>query len=196
MINYPDGSKPKKETKKITANRNNKVNNAANRGMELEKLISAANDYYLMNDIALITKRPTPINVVKIDYSKGARITNAYFEKQSTTDFNGVYKHRYFDFEVKSTRQKTSFPLNNICAHQITHLENVIRHGGIAFFIVEFSTLQEYYVLSAKYVIEFYRHGDRKSIPYATFKEKGILVPLGLNPILDYLPAVIKLFNL
>ena len=30
--------------------------------------------------MALITKRPTPINIVKVDYSRGARITDAYFE--------------------------------------------------------------------------------------------------------------------
>lgn len=195
MINYPDGSKPK-TTKKITSKSKNITKSAANRGMALEKLISAANEYYLMNDMALFTKRPTPINVVKIDYDKGARITNAYFEKQSTTDFNGVYQNQYFDFEAKSTRLKTSFPLNNIYEHQIAHLENVIRHGGIAFFIVEFSAFDEYYVLSATDVIDFYHNGDRKSIPYETFKEKGVLIRLGLNPILDYLPAVIKLFNL
>lgn len=196
MINYPNGSKPKKQTTKVPSKRKNITKSAANRGMALEKLISAANDYYLMHDIALFTKRPTPINVVKIDYANGAKITNAYFEKQSTTDFNGVYKNRYFDFEAKSTRLKTSFPLNNIYEHQITHLENVIRHGGIAFFIVEFTAFDEYYVLSAADVIDFYRNGDRKSIPYASFKEKGVLVRLGLNPVLDYLPAVIKLFNL
>ncbi len=195
MINYPNGPKPKKPLK-ATTKRKTITKSAANRGMALEKLISASNEYYLINDIALFTKRPTPINVVKIDYAKGARITNAYFEKQSTTDFNGVYQNRYFDFEAKSTRLKTSFPLNNIYEHQITHLENVIRHGGIAFFIVEFSAFDEYYVLNAADVIEFYKYGDRKSIPYETFKEKGVLVRLGLNPILDFLPAVIALFKL
>lgn len=190
MVNYPPGH-PKKKNKAPALKKS-----AANRGMELEKLISAANDYYLMHDIALITKRPTPINVVKIDYAKGAKITNAYFEKQSTTDFNGVYQNRYFDFEAKSTRLKTSFPLNNVYEHQITHLENVIRHGGIAFFIVEFASLNEIYVLAASHVISAYKSGERKSIPYATFKEKGILVPLKINPILDYLPAVKAMFGL
>lgn len=190
MIKYPNGQ-PKKKTTTVKL-----AKSAANRGMELEKLISVANDYYLMHDIALITKRPTPINVVKINYTKGARITDAYFEKQSTTDFNGIYKHRYLDFEAKSTRLKASFPLNNIHEHQITHLENVIRHGGIAFFVVEFASLNEIYVLAASHVIGAYKNGERKSIPYAIFKEKGILVPLKINPILDYLPAVIAMFGL
>lgn len=193
MVNYPNRTKPVKPKK----NSSPKLpNSAANRGMQLEKLINAANEYYLMNDIALFTKRPTPINVVKIDYSKGAKITNAYFEKQSTTDYNGIYNYRYFDFEAKSTKLKTSFPLNNIYEHQINHLENVIRHGGIAFFIIEFATLNEIYVLAAGDVISAYRTNERKSIPYQTFKEKGVLIPLGFNPVLNYLPAVKKIFGL
>ncbi len=191
MINYPNGPANKKPTAKKST-----TISSANRGMALEKLINAANDYYLMHDIALFTKRPTPINVVKIDYKRGAKITDAYFEKQSTTDYNGVFNNHYFDFEAKSTKLKTSFPLNNIYAHQITHLQNVIRHGGIAFFIIEFAALNEIYVINAAVVIDAYVNGDRKSIPYATFKEKGVLITLGFNPILNYLPAVQKLFNL
>lgn len=194
MINYPNG--PKQKVNKNSVLSRNKNASAANRGMALEKMINAANTYYLDNNVALFTKRPTPINVVKIDYDRGAKITDAYFEKQSTTDYNGIYKAKYFDFEAKSTMLKTSFPLNNIYKHQITHLENVLHHGGIAFFIVEFSTLNEIYVLDAQTIIDAYNLGARKSIPYSVFKQKGMLVPLGFNPILDYLSVVTKLFNL
>ena len=194
MINYP--SKPY-TAKNVTSSRKKSMpTSAANRGMQLEKIINAANDYYLMHDIALITKRPTPINVVKIDYTKGATITNAYFEKQSTTDYNGLYQNRYLDFEAKSTQLKTSFPVNNISNHQITHLENVIKHGGIAFFIIEFALKNEVYVLPASFVIATFKADERKSIPYSLIKENGIQVPYGMNPILNYLPAVIKLFSL
>ena len=99
-----------------------------NRGMDLENDINLSNEYYKRNHLCLITKRPTPINVVKVDYSKGAIITNAYFEKQSTTDYNGVYCGRYIDFEAKSTMKTTSFPLSNISKHQIEHLKNVLLH--------------------------------------------------------------------
>lgn len=194
MINYPN--RPTINSKKESNKKLSLKNTSANRGMQLEKIINAANEYYIMNNIALFTKRPTPINVVKIDYTKGAKITNAYFEKQSTTDYNGVYNSRYFDFEAKSTQLKTSFPLNNIHEHQINHLENVIRNGGIAFFIIEFTTLNEVYVVAAGDIISSYKTGDRKSIPYPTIKEKGVFVPFGLNPILDFLPAVISLFGL
>ncbi len=193
-INYPNG--PRKEKAIETKKYRSKLSTSANRGMALEKLINAANEYYLMQNIALFTKRPTPINVVKIDYAKGARIIDAYFEKQSTTDYNGVYLNRYFDFEAKSTKLKTSLPLNNIYKHQIDHLKNVALHGGIAFFIVEFTSLNEIFVIAAEHIIFFYEQKERMSIPYAFFRENGKLIKLGFNPILDYLPAVEEIFNL
>lgn len=191
-INYPDGRK----SKATINNLNNRKGGAANRGMRLESLINAANSHYIDNNIALITKRPTPINVVKIDYNKGAKIIDAYFEKQSTTDYNGIYLQKYLDFEAKSTRQKTSFPLNNIYEHQLVHLAKVIEQGGIAFFIIEFVSHDEIYVFSAEKLLNFIKMNKRKSLPYETIKKDGILVPLSINPVLNYLPAVKKLFNL
>lgn len=167
---------------------------SANRGMDLEGDINASNDYYKEHDLCLITKRPTPINVVKVDYSKGAIITNAYFEKQSTTDYNGVYKGRYIDFEAKQTKSKTSFPLSNISKHQIEHLKHVLEHGGIAFFIIEFVSKNEVFLLDAKYVIHFYDNGDRKSIPYEKFLEVAHKIKRGYSPRLDYLPIIEEIY--
>ena len=112
-MRYPNGKQyQKKETKKRKTPSDISLS-AANRGMDLENDINESNDYYSEHDIALITKRPTPINIVKVDYSKGAKIVDAYFEKQSTTDYNGVYKGKYLDFEAKNTKNKTSFPLSD-----------------------------------------------------------------------------------
>ena len=158
--------------------------------MNLEEDINLSNEWYRDQDIAVITKRPTPINIVKVDYSRGARITDAYFEKQSTTDYNGVYKGRYIDFEAKNTQSKTSFPLSNIERHQIEHLKRVIRHGGIAFFIIQFQARQEVYLLDASFVIEFYEKGERKSIPYDVFEKDGILIKQGYSPRLYYIDAI------
>jgi len=197
MINYPSGM----STKKVTSNKAvaKKVKapakfSTANRGMGLEGDINLSNEYYKEKDLCLITKRPTPINVVKVDYSKGAIITNAYFEKQSTTDYNGVYKGRYIDFEAKSTKNSTSFPLANITTHQISHLKGVLRHGGIAFFVIEFVMHDEVYLLDATYVIDFYENGDRKSIPYKDVKEKGHLIKRAYTPRLDYLPVIDEIY--
>ena len=195
-MKYPNGKKytPNEAVKKEKEHRS--LLSAANRGMSLEEDINLSNEYYRDMGIALITKRPTPINIVKVDYSKGARITDAYFEKQSTTDYNGVYKGKYLDFEAKNTKSETSFPLSNISEHQIIHLKNVIKHGGIAFFIICFQLKNEVYLLDASFVIEFYEKGGRKSIPYSIFKEKGVLVKQDYTPRLHYIDAVNELYFL
>jgi recombination protein U len=189
-IRYPNGQcyvPCVKQTKR-------KIASAANRGMGFEKDINDTNAYYLEKGLALVYKRPTPINVVKVDYSRGAKITQAYFECQSTTDYNGVYKGRYLDFEAKTTRRKTSFPLNNIAPQQVVHLRNVHKHGGIAFFIINWYAHNETYVLDAGYVCDFYEKKPRKSIPYEECKKNGYLVTEGLRPRYDYLPLVDKYF--
>lgn len=193
MINYPNGKKPTtlKKTKKA---KTSSTLNTANRGMNLEKDINLSNEYYQINEIAFISKRPTPINVVKVDYSRGARIIDAYFEKQSTTDYNGVYKGRYIDFEAKSTLNRASFPLSNIYLHQIQHLEHVIKAGGIAFFIIEFAIHQEIYLVDAKEIINFFYNGERKSIPYAYIKEKCKLIEQAFSPRLKYIEVVDELY--
>jgi len=189
MINYPNGQTYTKQlVKKKTKNRT--LLNAANRGMNLEQAINESNDFYLQHNICLVTKRPTPINIVKVDYSKGCKIVDAYFEKQSTTDYNGVYKGRYLDFEAKNTLNNTSFPLSNISPHQIAHLSNVISHNGIAFFIIQFQSKNEIYLLDAKYVINFYNNEKRKSIPYKTFVEEGMLLKQGVAPRINYIDAI------
>lgn len=165
-----------------------------NRGMDLENDINLSNEYYKRNHLCLITKRPTPINVVKVDYSKGAIITNAYFEKQSTTDYNGVYCGRYIDFEAKSTMKTTSFPLSNISKHQIEHLKNVLLHKGICFFIIEFAKLEKVYLLDASYVIDYCENGTRKSIPYNDVIHNGYEIKKGLTPRLDYLEIIDKIY--
>ena len=191
-MRYPNGKKynasETKETKKEKEHRS--LLSAANRGMSLEEDINLSNEYYRDNNIALIHKRPTPINVVKVDYSKGARITDAYFEKQSTTDYNGVYKGKYIDFEAKITKSNTAFPLSNIGEHQITHLKNVIKHDGIAFFIIAFQLKEEVYLLDASFVIDFWGHASRKSIPYAVIKKEGVLIKQDYAPRLRYIEAI------
>ena len=193
-MRYPNGKKyiVKEETKKENEHRS--LLSAANRGMSLEEDINLSNEYYRESGIALIHKRPTPINIVKVDYAHNARITDAYFEKQSTTDYNGVYKGKYIDFEAKNTKSTTSFPLSNISDHQIIHLKNVLKHGGIAFFIISFQMKDEIYLLDASFVIEFYEHGERKSIPYSVIKEKGVLIKQDYTPRLHYIDAVEKLY--
>ena len=177
LVKFPGGIRNNYQINKTEKKKKDSVSlsiSASNRGMSFENEINISNDYYRENDIALITKRPTPINVVKVDYSKGNKIIDAYFEKQSTTDYNGIYKGKYIDFEAKNTKNKTSFPLSNITNHQINHLQKVKQHGGIAFFLVKFELLNEVFLLDAETIIEFINKKERKSIPHNVFIENGI----------------------
>ena len=135
MVNYPNKKKNNHYTSMIEGK-----HNTAHRGMNLEEDINLTNEYYLSHDIAVIHKKPTPVTVVKVDYPRrsSAKITEAYFKLPSTTDYNGIYKGRYIDFEAKDNQSLTSFPLKSIHAHQIKHLAAVLRHGAIAFVIIRF----------------------------------------------------------
>lgn len=190
MIKYPNGEKYICNPKAKKKSAQDISYSSANRGMSLEEDINLSNEYYLRNGVLLITKRPTPIHVAKVDYSRKAKIVDAFFEKQSTTDYNGVYRGRYIDFEAKSTKNKSSFPLSNITSHQIEHLKNVLKFGGIAFFIIEFAYHDQVFLLDASYLIDFYEKEERKSIPFTTVCQNGLLIKRGFNPRLDYLPSI------
>ena len=195
MIKYPGGVPYKKEegTKKKKSSLQISIS-SANRGMNLEEDINISNEYYKEKGICLITKRPTPINIVKVDYTKGAKIIDAYFEHQSTTDYNGVYKGRYIDFEAKNTKSKTSFPLSNVTKHQIEHLKKVKEHGGIAFFIIRFETLDLVFLVDSELIIDQYENGSRKSITIETIKEKGKLIERAYYPRLKYIDAIEEMY--
>ena len=95
-MNYPGGIKIKNISKEI---------NYKNRGMTLENDINKTNEYYKEIEKAYIYKKPTPIKIVKVDYPsrEKAIIKEAYFTIPSTTDYNGLYKGKYIDFEAKET---------------------------------------------------------------------------------------------
>ena len=160
--------------------------------MNLEDDINSSNKYYLDNDIAVIYKKPTPIKVVKVDYNKriNTKITEAYYEIPSTTDYNGIYKGRYIDFEAKETKSKTSFSLNNIHKHQIDHLIKVKNHGGISFLIIRFTTINKTFLLETQKLEEFLYNNERKSIPLSYINDNGYLINENYNPRLEYIKIV------
>ena len=166
----------------------------SNRGMGLEADINASNEFYLNNNKAVIYKKPTPITINKVNYHSrtDALITEAHFNTPSTTDYNGVYKGKYIDFEAKETKNKTSFPISNIHIHQIEHLKKITKLGGIGFIIVRFTSLDETYYLSSDALISFIENETRKSIPIEYFKENGYLIKHKLRPLVDYLEYVDK----
>lgn len=174
MIRYPNGINKKNEKPKIYGNR----------GMTLENEINSTNEYYLINNIAVVYKKPTPIQVVK---QKEGKIVDAFFKSPSTTDYNGLYNGLYIDFEAKETTSKTNFPLNNIHPHQIKHIRNVISHKGIVFLIVRFTKLNKTYLLFGKDFISFIDSNDRKSIPIDYFDKMGYIIKDKLGAKVDYI---------
>lgn len=165
------------------------IKSHSNRGMNLENDLNDTNTYYLNSNIAVIYKKPTPITINKVDYKSrcDAVIKEAHFKIPSTTDYNGIYKGKYIDFEAKETKSTTSFPLNNIHNHQIEHLKKIYNHGGIGFIIVRFSKLNKTYLLFIEDLINFLNTNERVSIPVSYFDEYAYLIKEGLSPRLDYL---------
>ena len=118
------------------------------RGMTLEKDLDRTNQFYLDSKKAVIHKKPTPVQIVNVDYPSRnkAKITEAYFKVPSTSDYNGIYKGRYIDFEAKETRNKTRFPFINIHAHQVEHMRQCHLSGGIVFLIIKFTVHDEVFL--------------------------------------------------
>lgn len=171
-----------------------KNNTYANRGMNLEHDINQSNNYYDLKDIAIIYKKPTPIKVVNVEYPR-AKIKEAYFNEPSTLDYTGIYKNKYLEFDAKETKSKTSFPISNIHNHQLKHIEKIIRHGGITFLIVRFSTLNEDYLLRGETLLNFINNSERKSIPLEYFKQYGYKIELKYTPRLDYIKIIDKIIT-
>jgi len=173
-----------------------KVKNLANLGMHLEGDIDQTNQYYLNNDIAIIHKKPTPVQVVTVSYParNKAKITEAYYKTPSTTDYNGIYKGRYIDFDAKETNSKTSIPFANMHKHQIDHLASVAKHGGIGFLIINFKQFGEYFLLFIEDILPIwdaqFQPNGKKSMTYDYIKEKGHAISFGYSPRLDYLKVL------
>ena len=194
-MNYPNGLK--KTTKTLNSNPIISELSHKNRGMTLENEINISNEYYCEIDKAYIYKKPTPIKIAKVDYPSRnkAVIKEAFFTVPSTTDYNGIYKGKYIDFEAKETQSKTAFALSNIHEHQIKHLKNINNHKGIAFLIVRFTTINETYLLTADKLINFIENIDRKSIPISYFKENAYLIKDSYRQRIDYLKIIDNLIG-
>ena len=105
MVNYPH-----KLSKKSSSPIQRKQSvNFANRGMTFEKMINESNQYYLSRGLAVIHKKPTPIQIVKVDYPhrSRAKIVEAYFRQASTTDYSGVYTGKWLSYRDRSPSKRS-----------------------------------------------------------------------------------------
>lgn len=198
-IKYPNGKTYEevvKDEKKegIIKRKRNGLADRANMGMHLENDVIKSCDYYRNLGIASIYKRPTPIRVYKVDKSNPNKIIEAHFDQKSTTDFVGVYRSKYIDFECKETKEDT-LHFQNIRPQQVTHLDLVLKLGGIGFFVVSFTQRNEVYLLDAHFIVDrILKEKSHQGFKRNFFIENGILIKQGFTPRLYILDAIDKAY--
>lgn len=187
MVNYP-GLNKKYQSKSLISVKNT-------RGMSLEKDLDDSNTYYKEVNRALIYKKPTPIQVVRVDYQKrsSAKIVEAYFRLPSTTDYSGVYRSKAIDFEAKET-SKEYFPLSIIHEHQIAHLQKAKFHGAITFLIIYFKNYDQVFLIDGDLIVKSYLVNPKDKLSYQYFVEHAHLISQSYSPRLKYLDLVDKLY--
>lgn len=155
------------------------------RGSVLEELINRTNEKYLESGLALIQKIPTPITPIAID-KDSRHITLAYFDQKSTVDYIGAVQGIPVCFDAKESATN-SFSLQNIHEHQVTFMQQFEKQGGIAFFLIYYTSIDIYYYLRLSDLIVFWnraKNGGRKSFrfeelpsEYQISNKSGYIIP-------------------
>ncbi len=157
------------------------------RGSTLEELINRTNERYLEQGLCLIQKIPTPITPINID-KETRHITLAYFDQKSTVDYIGAVQGIPVCFDAKECATST-FSLENIHEHQVAFMKSFEEQDGVAFFLIYFSSLNEFYYLPLRNLLVFWdraQSGGRKSFRHDELDlryiipspgEDGALVP-------------------
>ena len=162
------------------------------RGSALEELINMTNEKYRENRLALIQKVPTPITPVQMD-QETRHITLAYFEQKSTVDYIGVVQGVPVCFDAKECAVDT-FSLQNIHEHQVEFMENFEKQGGIAFFLIYYTSKNIFYYLPFEMLKFFWdraKEGGRKSFRYEELNPDYIL-PTKRGALVPYLDVLKK----
>lgn len=162
----------------------------ANRGKELEQILTYTNEAYALKGWAFIRKTPNPWIVIR----NGSGIVGAKPNpKEKLVDYIGVSKGHAICYDAKSTRETTRFPLSNIHNDQMDFMKKWTKQNGIAFFIIWLEVLNETYIVSYRHMENFFLEantGGRKSIPYDVLK-KFPKIKSGRGVALDYLSEVL-----
>ncbi len=162
--------------------------NYANRGLELEEILEVSNKQYRHRKLSYINKVPTPTKV--LSNGKG------FYSQKSTVNFVGtILGGKFICFDAKQTNEINKFPLSNIHKHQIEYMQEITWLGGIAFIIVYFAKLDEFYRLDFQYLKDYWEehllHKGKKgygSIPKCDFRMQ-IKQEYGI--VLHYLKGII-----
>ena len=115
------------------------------RGSTLEELVNRTNERYQELGLGLIQKIPTPITPINIE-KETRHITLAYFDQKSTVDYIGAVQGIPVCFDAKECATST-FSLENIHQHQVNFMDSFEKQDGVAFFLIYFTSLDEFYYL-------------------------------------------------
>lgn len=164
------------------------------RGSTLEELINRTNERYQELCLALIQKIPTPITPINIE-KETRHITLAYFDQKSTVDYIGAVQGIPVCFDAKECAVST-FSLENIHPHQVNFMEDFEKQDGIAFFLIYFTGLNEFYYLPFRTLKKFWdraSNGGRKSFRRDELDDGYVITTPGDNGILiPYLDLIQK----
>lgn len=188
MIKYPNG--------KNNYNKQKLSGLTSRRGMSLEEDLNQTNDYYRFKSLAVVHKKPTPIQIVNVDYPSRnkAKITEAYFRQASTTDYQGVWNGYALDFEAKETKNKTVFPLTALHQHQVDHLQAVHAQGALAFLIIRFSAIEKTFMIFAKEFLPYIEDKAVRSLSLPWIIENGFEIQASYQKPCDYLEVLTTVY--
>lgn len=160
------------------------------RGSIFEELINSTNDYYREKGLALVQKIPTPI--VPTQFNKETRkITEAYFEKDSTVDYIGAVQGIPICFDAKECHTDT-FPLQNIHEHQYSFMKDFERQGGVAFLLIMFAHREDIYYMTfdeLTHMVDRVKEGHSKNFKYNELRDEFFLKMKGAA-LVPYLEAL------
>lgn len=162
------------------------------RGSMLEDALNITNEKYRQDKLALVQKIPTPITPMEID-REHHHITLAYFEQKSTVDYIGNVQGVPVCFDAKECAVDT-FPLQNIHEHQMKFMEEFEEQNGIAFLIIHFSKVDEYYYVPFRDILVFWnraKEGGRKSFRREEL-DASYRIPFTNQIYIHYLEALSK----
>lgn len=158
----------------------------ANRGKALQILVDHTNTTYKHKGWAVVDEVPIPVTITR----DNGRYITGFKKSKSTVDYIGISHGRGIAFDAKSTQKKTSFPLDNVHEHQVEYLKKFKDQGGVAFFLIEFEKLKEFYFVPISFFLDYWeaaKVGGRKSIPYKDFQLNCNLIKTERGVVLDYL---------
>ncbi len=159
-----------------------------NRGMMLESLINKTIVIYKRQEVGIFHKIHIPIKFSNIKNDSGKlRIDNGFVVSKSTTDYYGIYKGIFVAFEAKSTNLD-ALPLANIKQHQSNYIRDIETHGGVAFYIVGFAKLNEYFIVEQDLLDSL----ERKSLTIQEARNSCHSIELEYPGILDFASYIDK----